>query len=823
MTTPVLTAARATGVRDRIAVRGVTTAALAAAASCFTILGWSGLAVDPGGFVRPLALLAVGVAVVGVVLRTVGAPRPVVVLVQVLGVAGVLHAWWSAAGAVGGWVPTPTSLAEVADTLSRSVDAAQKWQAPVPSRVVAFDPLMVAIGSAVVVLVDAYAVTYRRAVVAGLPLLAAFTLPAAVTGGMRWDHFVLAASAYLLLVAAEQLADLSRWGRAVVGVPTQGREDHEPASPSTLALLHRNRPALLRVLAPSLLLAVAGSFLVPEEIGILGGGGGGGSGAGEVKIENPMTDLRRDLVLGPDLDLITVTTDDPDPSYLRISALDEFDGDAWQPSRRDLPPSQDVDGALPAPTGLGPDVATSLHQYELSATDALDSKWLPLPFPLAAAEAPGDWRYDVRTLDVTTTDTDLDTAGLEYTATAVRPEPTARDLLEAGAPPLTVSRDNVDLPFGEVPGWLLDLVDEVTAGAETDFEKAVALQRWFRDPDNFTYSTDRGTGNGVEDLEAFLTPGPDGRVGYCEQFASAMAVMARVADIPSRVAVGFLRPDPVLPGSWVFSVRDQHAWPELYFSGVGWVRFEPTPADQAPSVPSYTAGRLPELREEETAPTDAATAPTAERSLRPEALQGGAAEAAETGTTSRWWWAVPAVPLGVLLLLSPRLLRARVRSLRRAAARDGGVRAPEAAWDEVRATARDLGHGWDDAATLRSQERHLLRLLGRTPVAARAAGRQEPATVAEVHAAVARLTDAVERARFAVTWRPDAGGASPWDDALVVTSALLDRGRTAQRRRSTWWPSSLWAGFSPDRGLTPGGADGTGGPATPTPADSVRV
>ncbi|MGM3293757.1 transglutaminase-like domain-containing protein, partial [Escherichia coli] len=85
------------------------------------------------------------------------------------------------------------------------------------------------------------------------------------------------------------------------------------------------------------------------------------------------------------------------------------------------------------------------------------------------------------------------------------------------------------------------------------------------------------TGNGGDELEEFLTDDEDGRTGYCEQFASAMAVMARSLGIPARVAMGFLEPTEEGRGQWVYSTDDLHAWPELYFAGQGWVRFEPTP------------------------------------------------------------------------------------------------------------------------------------------------------------------------------------------------------------------------------------------------------
>ena len=81
------------------------------------------------------------------------------------------------------------------------------------------------------------------------------------------------------------------------------------------------------------------------------------------------------------------------------------------------------------------------------------------------------------------------------------------------------------------------LAREITAGAPTGFDRAVALTQWFTGPDSaFTYDLSTAPGNGDDALVEFLTIG---RRGYCEQFASAMAVMLRTLGVPARVAVGF--------------------------------------------------------------------------------------------------------------------------------------------------------------------------------------------------------------------------------------------------------------------------------------------
>lgn len=770
----------------------VTAAVLAALTTYATALGWYGLSVDPSAYTTPILLITLAVAAVGIGLRSLRLPRPVVVLLQALVMLETLHVWWGGSQAVAGVVPTPASLAQVGATLGRAVDDAQAWAAPVPDQATAFPPLMILIGGVVAVLVDAMAVTYRRPALAGLPLLAAFTMPVAVTGGIRWDHFLLAAGGFSLLLAAEHLSGVSRWGRPLLAARGRdGTGGEAPAPLGTAAMMTRSRGALVRVLGPALALAVGGSMLVPDDSGLLGEGTGGG-GSGQVRIENPITDLRRDLVQGPDVPLVFVRTQDPDPTYLRISALDSFDGTTWRPSDRDLPPSQRLEGELPAPVGLGDDAEGVRYRYELSAFEAFDSEWLPLPFPAVAAEALGDWRYDAETRDVTTVDGDLTTADLDYSATRLRSTPTPRDLLEALSPPVSITQANTDVPFEDgVPAWLQDLVDEVTQGARTDFEQAVAMQRWFRDPANFTYSLDREAGNGIDDLRTFLTPGPDGRVGYCEQFASAMAVMARVAGIPTRVAVGFLRPDAVGPGTWLYSAHDLHSWPEVFFAGSGWVRFEPTPAQRAPDVPGYTSGQLPELDETDgpsptTAPTSAAPTAQPEKDVTTAGDQGGAQDDA-----SPWRWGVPLLlVLLVLMLLAPRAVRARQRHQRTDIAAGGGDQAVEAAWAEVRAQLLDLGHTWPERATLRTQQRQLAALLARPPVAARSHDATPPVPTKEVLADLDALVRSVERARFAAVpvSREDADAA--WGRAASIIAALWARTETRERRRARWWPRS---------------------------------
>jgi hypothetical protein len=120
---------------------------------------------------------------------------------------------------------------------------------------------------------------------------------------------------------------------------------------------------------------------------------------------------------------------------------------------------------------------------------------------------------------------------------------------------------------------------ELTADGGSAFEKALLLETWFRDPTVFTYSTDIEPGHTSDNLAdwLFTTDSPSYRTGYCEQFATAMAVMARAIGIPSRVVVGFTPGEVAADGTITVRDKNAHAWVELWMNKQGWVRFDPTP------------------------------------------------------------------------------------------------------------------------------------------------------------------------------------------------------------------------------------------------------
>ncbi|MBX9361460.1 DUF3488 and transglutaminase-like domain-containing protein, partial [Streptomyces sp. WAC04114] len=525
------------------------------------------------------------------------------------------------------------------------------------------------------------------------------------------------------------------------------------------------------------------------------GAGGGPGGGGTISAVNPLVSLRDSLNADEDQQVLSVRTKMEDVSdlYLRIVSLDDFDGTTWKPSRRSI--TAVPDGTFPDPIGLSPDVERTEIDTTISAADWYAQDWLPMPYPPSGVRISGNWRYEPQGMTLVG-DHGQNTRGLTYQVKSLDVRPTAEQLASAGPPPADVEGDFTELP-DSLPSVVGRTARKVTAGAADPYDQAVKLQDFFAVNGGFEYDTQVQVGSGSQAIARFLKD----KQGFCVHFSFAMAAMARSLGIPARVAVGFAPGSPQADGSVSVGLRDAHAWPELYFEGVGWTRFEPTP--NRGSIPSYTvpdnadSSAPDQARPSESASTAPSAAPSARESCTPEQkkLDGGCASESpqaalpSDGDGPKWYaflvWALAG--LAVLALpLAPMLWRLRTRRARLGAhGRGEADAAPHtlAVWQELTDTAWDYGITPDESQTPRKAAARIVRL-----------GNLDATAAASVH----RVANAVEQVLYAPHPRPVAGLT---DDVRRATAGLgAAAGRPARLRsllapRSTVrvvWSASAW-------------------------------
>jgi transglutaminase-like putative cysteine protease len=145
--------------------------------------------------------------------------------------------------------------------------------------------------------------------------------------------------------------------------------------------------------------------------------------------------------------------------------------------------------------------------------------------------------------------------------------------------------DEIRLVYLRLPHTIDPRVSELaralTASATNNYARAVAIQTYLRN--NFQYTLDPPAIEPEDPVGSFLFRS---KSGYCEYFAAAMAVMLRTLNVPSRLVNGFQTGSYNRFGKdFVVRARDAHSWVEVYFTGYGWVPFDPTPSDPHPVLP----------------------------------------------------------------------------------------------------------------------------------------------------------------------------------------------------------------------------------------------
>ncbi len=458
------------------------------------------------------------------------------------------------------WRAVGAALTQLQQSFSATV-------APVPVTP-GFLLLAVAGTGVVAVLGDWLAIRARSALQGAFPALFLFVVcsAAGTPRGRTWAAPLFVGGVLLHLLAhrvtigragevyfANRSAGVTRWTIAV-GVATS-------ATAVIAALL----------LAPAL--AAANGH------GVLGWKGEGpGWAGGNREVPSPIVDLQTRLITKSATEVFTVRS--PVPSYWRLTSLDQFNGVQWQSTDSYVGVRGHLPGVRPATPGTR-QVAQDFH------IEALDSIWMPTAFSPEAIDGGGQVSWDpisgsLLGAKATSNGLDYHLTSLQYLSTV-----TASELASAPSPPADATTAHyLQLP-ASVPPRVRSLAKAITAGAHTEYAKALALQNYFIDNPAFSYSLEPPSdGYGIDALTTFLF---QTKQGYCQQFAGAYAVLARAAGLPTRLAVGFTTGEATGPDTYQVRDADAHTWPEVYFGkAIGWLPFEPTKGGGF-SIPGATA------------------------------------------------------------------------------------------------------------------------------------------------------------------------------------------------------------------------------------------
>jgi transglutaminase-like putative cysteine protease len=684
----------------------------------------------------PTAEVVLVIWLVGVGARLARVPDAAVVFLQLAAAAIAMTALFTARG-YGGVIPNGAALQEAGDLLTGAWTQIRTTVSPTPSSTELSFLICLSV-SATAFVVDVLITLGRAPALVALPLLCLYAVPASIDVTMLpWSAFAAPAVLYAMLLVAAGLS-----GRRVgAGVGTA-----QVASGLVLACV----ATVIALLLADSVTGIGTAGRLPRT------NTGQSAGIGL----SPFTSLEGNLQRGDPVDLLRVSGL-PRPEYLRTVGLQKWTpNEGWSIDKLE-------DGPLPEQP-----IAVGQTQMTVSPLAAYSDVFLPVYNGVRSiADVDLGWSFDSALESV-------------HRSEAISPGPylITADLTNPSADELradTTSGGGDLLDTGDLRPEVIARAVEVTAGATTPFDKADRLTNYFTDPANgFTYSLDVPTGTSGDRLLDFL----DLKQGFCEQYASAMAVMLRAVGVPARVAVGFTQGQLDPAGDYTITSNDAHAWVEVPFDKAGWVEFDPTPlgggqggrqgftdgTNQATPAPTSSGSAGPTQSEEQLGqgrvPTAGATAQSA--AAGPATTDDGPVVPAGV------WWALGLIAVLAGALAGPTVVRRRRRDRRLTAADAGGPDAAAAAWREIEDLATDHGVALDPAQSARACANRL----------AKAAHLSEPG-----RAQLRVLVSAAERGWYA---DPPVGAGSG-RDATATADRLGDAPRTVAVELAHAAPLSL--------------------------------
>jgi len=731
----------------------------------------------PNSWIRPTMVMVALVAAAGLLGRRLTTSKTGVLLVQLVAVV-VGAGWVYGRGHLWHGLPTVDMVLAFNNVLVDARETIQNYAAPAPTN----RGIILAVGLAMALtamLVDHLAVMRRSPALAGLPLLTAFLISASNSGSsLHPIYFIMAAAVWLVMVGRQGIASVRRWSTTA---PLQSRGRASTDRDGALGFASLGRTLGVAALAAAVVLPVVTPHLPTRYLvdGLGRATDSTGFSDGQIGL-NSTLDLTRSLEDRSQSPVLSYTTTATTPTPLRVGVLTTYRGGEWRPDRSDAPLSRRPEVALP--DDIGEDVPRK--RYRISVDNSrLQAPQLAAPYPLVAGDLDGTaWGLDPQTA-VPRTNRSVESYTMDYVdlqpPRSLLEQPTTDRLSDSQRfDALRVDRESA--PAVE------DLARKVVPEGATRIEAAMAIQEHLRGT-AYSYSLqlsgpvrdESGRELPLDPITHFLTT----RTGYCVQFATAMVMMARASGIPARMAIGFL-PGNLDKGIYTVRAADAHAWPELYFEGAGWLRFEPTPASRSGQAPPYS---LEQVDTPDTG-TTATDAPTVSATSAPRRDNGANDPGAQdpvntssdsgTGVLSAWWasgrltllgWVLLGLVVGVAGTLAVPVA-ARLRHRRRLREAPDEAQRVEVEWQAMVERIGDLGVVAPRGSTPRQTGRFYQR---------------EAYLQGSESESLRRVVDTVERSRYAP---PGTTIVDIREDTERVVHAVSGVRRRRDRLRAVLWP-----------------------------------
>lgn len=315
-----------------------------------------------------------------------------------------------------------------------------------------------------------------------------------------------------------------------------------------------------------------GSLAAPDGSPLLGGAGGrrggdffgdGTGAAGSYAGFMPALDtsLRGDLG-----DEVVLRVKAPYPDYWRGQTFDTFDGRSWHVDDREGTETQGPDHAILPAEGDAWSSGDDFLQTFYAEVDLPNLVFAATSARRVLLDAPL-WQRPDGALRAGVTIA----AGSAYTVVSERALPTAEDLRQRG------DIAGMWSLYLQLPDSTTDrtreLAQQLATGSPSTYDTILAIDAWLSA--NVVYDLDAPVPKpGADAVDDFLF---ETKIGFCEQIASATAIMLRSLGVPARVASGFVPSSrDGIAGVWISRASDAHAWVEVHFPRYGWVAFDPT-------------------------------------------------------------------------------------------------------------------------------------------------------------------------------------------------------------------------------------------------------